>query len=420
MRPGNNGGGNPNHDENGRFTSSGNASAGNKNHDEGGEFSERAEAMKLFDIDSKDEENHKKKWYPMTLDGDILDEEGIEADSEEEAYKIAEQKYPGLGDELSVSADDERKQAMEQFDVDSKSEPDNREKPNLDFLNSLDPDDAAIIKKGIEKMFDSYKDDPDIDFTTLNKEWDEELAYTLTGMGIPENKAFDLVDKFYDVAPSWDETVGKKYENDNLEPRTYEILLKATNGNLQETIEVEANSEEEARQKAADELRNRPYVHSSKEIESVKDITDVRKQAQKDFSSLKDDIKQFVEQFPWEEQSKKNLMKIIDQCSTSQEMFWNVLFNFYEQDIQKSMESQFPGSIDKLKELTKRNNELYGKLKSKSSNEWEYDDEEEQGPKETPEQKAEREKQEAEDAEFKKNNPYEDWDENDVGKRWRN
>ena len=246
MRPGNNGGGNPNHDENGRFTSAGGASAGNKNHDEGG--SERAEAMKLFGLEDEfsqtqkmskedfvdylinekgwdeeeakhhadlqfdnekeetnldenllesrivkmqesnpdlydydiDEQNHdgdkvvakiqnmrkdlksgllkdgyseeevdkaindylgteeehlsaytnnpnykfsnKQKFYPQNADGEILDEDGIEADSEEEALRLAGEKFPGQGDELSVSADDERKQAMEQFGLGEESE----------------------------------------------------------------------------------------------------------------------------------------------------------------------------------------------------------------------------------------------------------------------------------------------------------
>ena len=43
----------------------------------------------------------KKKFNIGTLDGEVLGEP-IEATSEEEAYKIAEQMYPGYGDELSV------------------------------------------------------------------------------------------------------------------------------------------------------------------------------------------------------------------------------------------------------------------------------------------------------------------------------
>lgn len=45
-----------------------------------------------------------KKWNVGTLGGDTFDEP-VKAKTEEEAFKVASQKYPGHGDELTVEED---------------------------------------------------------------------------------------------------------------------------------------------------------------------------------------------------------------------------------------------------------------------------------------------------------------------------
>ena len=65
----------------------------------------KAKALEKLNQDSpevKEEKEVKSKWNVSTLDGEILSEKPIEASSEEEAFKIAEQMYPGHGDELTV------------------------------------------------------------------------------------------------------------------------------------------------------------------------------------------------------------------------------------------------------------------------------------------------------------------------------
>ncbi len=149
--------GNPYHAEDGKFTSK----------DEQGSGSSAPESKKssdpLMDLyrslmeslngGSKKVENTRKKYYPSTLDGEILDEEGIEAESEEEAMKIAAEKFPGRGDELMVFADDEdeskpnyedsKEEAMKMFDLDG-----NSKKSDYDFYNDLYNDE----------LYDSFND----------------------------------------------------------------------------------------------------------------------------------------------------------------------------------------------------------------------------------------------------------------------
>ena len=110
MKPGHNGGGNPNHDENGRFTSNGNASSGREDN------SEEKQAMELFNLKGSEK---KDKYYAQNSEGELLDEEGFEAKDEQDAYEQASKKYPGMGDELSVNKEesnnndnDEEKEAM--------------------------------------------------------------------------------------------------------------------------------------------------------------------------------------------------------------------------------------------------------------------------------------------------------------------
>lgn len=85
----------------------------------------------------------KKRWYVNTLDNkDLSGDDFIEAETEEEAFKEAERRYPGHGDELNVYADEqsEPKKSEEpkapkapKFDYDSLSkELDGGEYINLD------------------------------------------------------------------------------------------------------------------------------------------------------------------------------------------------------------------------------------------------------------------------------------------------
>lgn len=114
--------GNPYHDEEGKFTS------GDKNRLDSKEknpFKKKGLApvnedelssswmdlfglgQKIIDEHKKEEEPKKKIYYAGTLNGDTWEDEPIEAESEEEAYRIAEMKHPGYGDELTVYEEEE-------------------------------------------------------------------------------------------------------------------------------------------------------------------------------------------------------------------------------------------------------------------------------------------------------------------------
>lgn len=142
--------GNPYHDEEGKFTSKGGEGTGGKSSDPLMDLfgslgksmrdseAEEKEAMKLFGI-KNEEKPEKKLWDVGTLDGEVFDKP-IEAESEEEAYKIAEQLYPGYGDELTVSSnEEEEKEASKLLGVDLK------DKKTWD-IDKTDPEMAEFLK----------------------------------------------------------------------------------------------------------------------------------------------------------------------------------------------------------------------------------------------------------------------------------
>ena len=200
----------------------------------------------------------------------------------------------------------------------------------------------------------------------------------------------------------------------------YEVYFDGL-GNTTEVVKIEANSEEEAKELAKEKRKHwsnyRMEPSNVKEAENPENVTE-------QFNSLKEECKQFVELFPWEENSKKNILKTIDECENADQLFWGFLFNFYDNDIQNEMKAKFPDAIDKLYDLSEKNKGFYGKLTSAPKKEWWEEDEDDYSTEsETPLEEAkrkEREKAEVEDKEFKENNPYEDYDESDVGKNWRN
>ena len=115
---GNNGGGNPNHASDGKFTSGPNQAGNGGNKVEKKENYESQIKEKLGiknDADPSYEEKMqnmmgikkaempKKKFLISDSEGSLISEEPIEASSEEEAFEIASQMFPGRGDELFVN-----------------------------------------------------------------------------------------------------------------------------------------------------------------------------------------------------------------------------------------------------------------------------------------------------------------------------
>lgn len=184
--------GNPYHDDSGKFTSKEGQGAGSVKEkaeelgsDKRNPFSDSKlpGSKELGDFWSdlfgfnKKVENTKKKYYPATLDGEILDEEGIEAESEEEAMKIAEERFGKYGDELMVFADDEdesqpdyedsKEEAMKMFGMDedavviqNKEHPEFMHVISKERLDSVSTDEWNVIddKNEAMKLFDLYKD----------------------------------------------------------------------------------------------------------------------------------------------------------------------------------------------------------------------------------------------------------------------
>ena len=118
---GNNGGGNPNHASDGKFTSGANQ-AGNGGNKAEGKVNYEDQIKQKLGIQNDAEPSYeekmqstmgiqkpaaepKKKYYISSTDGGLLSEEPIEASSEEEAFEIASQMYPGRGEELFVEED---------------------------------------------------------------------------------------------------------------------------------------------------------------------------------------------------------------------------------------------------------------------------------------------------------------------------
>lgn len=137
---GNNGGGNPNHASDGKFTSGANqaGNGGNKvepkakyedqikeklgiKNDANPSYEEKMQSA--FGMKNPQPmEKPKKKWTIGTNNGQLLgDEEIIEADTEEEAFKIAEDRYPGYADELSVNPVEDNNAGMPENDKFSKA-----------------------------------------------------------------------------------------------------------------------------------------------------------------------------------------------------------------------------------------------------------------------------------------------------------
>jgi len=117
---GNNNGGNPNHASDGKFTSGPNQAGNGGNKVEKKENYESQIKEKLGiknDADQSYEEKiqnvmgikkaemPKKKFLISDSEGSLISEEPIEASSEEEAFEIASQMFPGRGDELFVNED---------------------------------------------------------------------------------------------------------------------------------------------------------------------------------------------------------------------------------------------------------------------------------------------------------------------------
>lgn len=125
---GNNGGGNPNHASDGKFTSGANQ-AGNKVEKKENYESQVKEKLGIKnDTDPSYEEKMqnimgikkaempKKKFLISDSEGSLISEEPIEASSEEEAFEIASQMFPGRGDELFVNEDVEEEKATPNYD----------------------------------------------------------------------------------------------------------------------------------------------------------------------------------------------------------------------------------------------------------------------------------------------------------------
>ena len=208
-------------------------------------------------------------------------------------------------------------------------------------------------------------------------------------------------------------------------PKNYKVYFD-DGPNFSEVMDIQANSDKEAGDLAYEKRKTRGFGNNNLSKPSRIEEYDAGnpEERAKGFNALKEECKQFAEQFPWEENSKKSLMRTIDECSNADELFWGFLFNFYDNDIQSEMKAKYPGAVEKLDELGARNKEFYDKkIMTKQDLFDELD--ERNSPyyvAETDEEKAEREAKEAaeaEEKEFRKNNPYADWDESDVGKHWR-
>ena len=211
---GNNNGGNPNHASDGKFTSGANQ-AGNKvegkenyesqikeklgiKNDANPSYEEKMQNM--MGIKNADApEVQKKKWTIGTLEGQLLgDEEVIEADTEEEAIKIAEDRYPGYGDELTVNEVENEDNVAENNDKINSIE---KAKKELDKFGETivgeNGDRVYSITTDGEKFYGiSYRTNYNGPIEGTEEEYDEGYNTLEEAIGAMEKGGYPVYDNF--------------------------------------------------------------------------------------------------------------------------------------------------------------------------------------------------------------------------------
>lgn len=208
---GNNGGGNPNHASDGKFTSGANQ-AGNKvegkenyesqikeklgiKNDANPSYEEKMQSA--FGMKNPQPmEKPKKKWTIGTNNGQLLgDEEIIEADTEEEAFKIAEDRYPGYADELSVNPVENNNAGMPEDDKFSKAR------------KQLDQYGEAIVGEEGDRVFSvstdgekfygfSYRTNYDGPIEGTEEEYDDGYNSLEEAVAAMEKDGYPIYDEF--------------------------------------------------------------------------------------------------------------------------------------------------------------------------------------------------------------------------------
>lgn len=78
-----------------------------------------------------------------------------------------------------------------------------------------------------------------------------------------------------------------------------------------------------------------------------------------EFAKIKRMCKALASNMPFDSDSARRIQETIDLCGTPKTLFWNFLFDFYQDDILKDIEQRFPGMKQRLDYINKRNMKMY-------------------------------------------------------------
>ena len=210
------------------------------------------------------EQSSKKRWYVVNnTNGNLLDEEPIYADTEEEAYKIAEQKHGRLGDELAIVEDeeeqeediapeDEAKKAGELYNMDFSDNMPENYSPMNEFSGPEDSNESyaqieakkqaeadenktftdrkgnSYTKEEVYKLIDDaiktvneFADNMFGSHRNPNQEWDEDVLYALPyGLGDSEEVQNMVAEKLEPYGPHPDTEEYKEWSKTHSIPQT--------------------------------------------------------------------------------------------------------------------------------------------------------------------------------------------------------